>query len=85
VNGFGWCACALLIGGVGPAVLLASRGDAARRMVGLQLGGAVTILLLMLLAHTFGQPSYLVVPFVAVPLSVAGTFVFTRLLPARRS
>jgi multisubunit Na+/H+ antiporter MnhF subunit len=75
----------LLIGGLGPAALLASRGDPPRRMVGLQLGTAVTVLLLMLLAQTFGQPSYLVVPFVVVPLSVAGTFVFTRLLPPRRS
>lgn len=44
-----------------------SSSDAARR--------AVTALLLMLLAQEFRQPSYLVVPFVVVPLSVAGTFV----------
>jgi multisubunit Na+/H+ antiporter MnhF subunit len=80
VSGFGLCACALLVGGVGPALALAARGDPPRRMVGLQLGGAVVVLLLVLLAEVFDQPSYLVVPLVAVPLSVAGTLVFTRLL-----
>jgi len=82
VSGYGWCAAALLIGGLGPALALAAWGDASRRMVGLQLGGAVAIVLLILLAQLFGQSSYLVVPFVAVPLSVAGTLVFTRLLAA---
>jgi len=80
VTGFGVCACALLVAGVGPALALAARGDPSGRMVGLQLGGAVATLLLVVLAQVFGQPSYLVVPLVAVPLSVAGTLVFTRLL-----
>ncbi|NKQ54320.1 hypothetical protein HFP15_15650 [Amycolatopsis sp. K13G38] len=60
-------------------MFLAFRGNAVRRLVGLQLAGAVTVLLLVLVSLGEGQSSYLIVPLVAVLLSFAGTLVFTRL------
>ena len=82
----GWLlACgALLVGGLVPALVLASRGRAAHRLVGLELAGSVAVLLLVLWCQAIGQPSYLIVPLVLVLLSFAGTLVFTRLLGPHR-
>lgn len=76
-------AAALMVGGLGPSVLLAGRGDAARRLIGLQLGGSVTVLVLLLLCQGLGQVGYLVVPLVLVLVGFAGTLVFTRLSGTR--
>lgn len=73
----------LLVGGLPPAILLASRGPAAHRLVGLQLTGSLSVILLILLSLGVNQSSYLIVPLVLVLLSFAGTLVFTRLLGAR--
>jgi multisubunit Na+/H+ antiporter MnhF subunit len=70
----------LLAGGLLPTVFLASTGDPVERLVGLELGGAVTTVVLLLLSQAAGQSSYLIVPLVLVILSFAGTLVFTRLL-----
>lgn len=74
----------MMIGGLGPCVLLAAWGDPVRRLLGLQLGGAVTVLVLLLLSQGVGQSSYLVVPLVLVLVGFSGTLVFTRLLGSRR-
>ena len=71
---------ALMIGGFGPAMALAGRGPAAHRLLGLELAGAVGVIVLMVLCQAMNQPSYLIVPLVLVLLSFAGTLVFTRLL-----
>lgn len=77
-------ACAVLIaGGLLPALWLGARGDAVRRLVGLQLSSSITVLVLLAFAQAEHQPSYLIVPLVLVALSVAGTLVFTRLLGPR--
>lgn len=73
-------AAVLMVSGLGPAVLISSRGRAADRLVGLQLTGTVAVVVLLLLAHGYRQSSYLIVPTVLVLLSVAGILVFTRLL-----
>jgi multisubunit Na+/H+ antiporter MnhF subunit len=73
----------LMIGGSLPAMALLSRGDAASRLIGLELLGAVTVLELTLLSVAFGQSQYLIVPLVLVVLSWAGTLVFARLLGGR--
>ena len=73
----------LLIGGLIPALILALRGPAAHRLVGLQLTGTVAIAVLLLLCQGLRQPSYLIVPIVLVALAFAGTLVFTRLLGQR--
>lgn len=77
---FVWLAGLLVLVLAGPGLVLAARGSATARLVGLQLASAVTVLLLMVLAIVLGQPSLLIVPLVTVLLSFAGTLVFTRLL-----
>lgn len=77
-------ACAVLIvGGLLPAMWVGARGDGVRRLVGLELSSAITVLVLLAFTQAVAQPSYLVVPLVLVVLSVAGTLVFTRLLSPR--
>ncbi|MEU6279291.1 MULTISPECIES: monovalent cation/H+ antiporter complex subunit F [unclassified Streptomyces] len=73
-------ALALLAGGFPPAALLAVRGEPVDRLIGLEIGGAVAVLFLLLLIQGLEQPSYLIVPLVMVLVSFAGTLVFTRLL-----
>jgi multisubunit Na+/H+ antiporter MnhF subunit len=77
------CAAVLLVGGLSPALLLASRGDPVHRLVGVELIGAVSVAIMLLLSQVTGQSFYLSVPLVLVPLSFAGTLVFTRLLGER--
>ncbi|HEV7907866.1 MAG TPA: monovalent cation/H+ antiporter complex subunit F [Pseudonocardiaceae bacterium] len=76
-------AVVLVVGGFAPALYLTSRGAAVERLIGMELAGAVAVLVLLLLAQGFGQPQYLIVPLVLVLLSFAGTLVFTRLLGTR--
>lgn len=73
-------AAALLVGGLGPAVLLTMRGDPVRRLLGLQLAGPVTVLVLLLLAQGLGQSTYLIVPLCLALVGFTGTLVFTRLM-----
>lgn len=81
----GWLVVAvvLLVGGIGPALLLCCRGDAVDRLVGLELTGAIGVLVMLVLTHAVDESSYLIVPLVLALLSVAGTLVFTRLLGPR--
>jgi multisubunit Na+/H+ antiporter MnhF subunit len=83
VNAWLVAAGVLMAGGLGPALWLGARGEAVERLVGLELGGALTVLVLMLLSQATGQSSLLLVPLVLVLLSFAGTLVFTRLLGSR--
>jgi multisubunit Na+/H+ antiporter MnhF subunit len=76
-------AAVVVVGGMLPALALLGRGDPVERLVGLELLGAVTVLVLMLVSIGFGQPQYLIAPLVLVVLSWAGTLVFTRLLGRR--
>lgn len=73
-------ALALMVGGLGPALLVASRGDPLDRLVGLELGGTVTTVVLLLLARGVERPSYVDVALVLAVLTFAGTLVFTRYL-----
>lgn len=70
----------LLVGGLVPAMVLAGRGPAAHRLLGLELAGASGVIALMVLCQAMNQSSYLIVPLVLVLMSFAGTLVFTRLL-----
>jgi multisubunit Na+/H+ antiporter MnhF subunit len=83
VNWWLLAAVVLVAGGFAPALYLTSRGTAVERLIGMELAGAVAVLVLLLLAQGFGQPQYLIVPLVLVLLSFAGTLVFTRLLGTR--
>jgi multicomponent Na+:H+ antiporter subunit F len=74
----------LLLGGLVPAGWMATRGAPVDRLVGLEMGGTVTALELMLFSQAENESQYLIVPLVLVLLSFAGTMVYARLL-ARRS
>ncbi|QRP49558.1 monovalent cation/H+ antiporter complex subunit F [Amycolatopsis sp. FDAARGOS 1241] len=76
-------ALVLLAGGLGPGLWLAARGDAVERLAGLELAGAVTVLVLLLLIQAYGPSSAIILPLVLVVLAFAGTLVFVRLLGAR--
>jgi multicomponent Na+:H+ antiporter subunit F len=73
----------LMVGGLIPAMVLAYRGSAAQRLLGLELACAVGVIVMLLLCQAFNQSSYLIVPLVLALLSFAGTLVFTRLLGPR--
>jgi multicomponent Na+:H+ antiporter subunit F len=62
---------------------VASRGDGVDRLVGLELVTGVGTALLIVLAQATKQSYYLSVPLVLVPMSLAGTLVYTRLLGRR--
>jgi multisubunit Na+/H+ antiporter MnhF subunit len=76
-------AFALLVGGIGPGLVLACRGDAVQRLVGLELTSSLGLLTMLVVIQGVGRPSYLIVPLVLVLLGFAGTLVFTRLLGTR--
>jgi multisubunit Na+/H+ antiporter MnhF subunit len=76
-------AAVLMVCGLVPALVVASRGDDVGRLIGLQLLGGISVLVFLLLAQGYGQPQYLIVPLVLVVLLFAGTLVFTRLLGRR--
>ena len=80
VNAWLVFAGALLVAGLIPALVIGTRGKGTLRLVGLQFGSAVTVLLLVALCASPGATSYLVVPLALVLLSFAGTLVYTRLL-----
>lgn len=75
------CLLALLVGALLPALVISARGAPAERLIGLELASAVIVLVLVLFSQVPQGQSYdLTLPLVLVPLSFAGTLVFTRLL-----
>lgn len=74
----------LLVGGLGPALLLASQGSPSSRLIALELATAVATALFLLIAQVASLSFDLILPLAFVPLSFAGTLVFTRLLSSRR-
>jgi multisubunit Na+/H+ antiporter MnhF subunit len=74
------CAALLLLGGLAPALLLACVGSPLDRLVGLQLSNTLLTAFLLVFALVAGVSNYLSVPLLAVPISVAGTLVYTRCL-----
>ncbi|HEU5033485.1 MAG TPA: monovalent cation/H+ antiporter complex subunit F [Mycobacteriales bacterium] len=77
-------ACIVLIAlGLFPALWVGSRGDAVNRLVGVEIAGAVTVLVLLAFSRAMQQSIYLIVPLVLAVLTVTGTLVYTRLLGPR--
>lgn len=66
-----WLVGVLALVGIGLpiAIWIGSRGDPVDRLVGLELAGVVATLALLAFAQAVAQPSYLIVPTVAVVLS----------------
>jgi multicomponent Na+:H+ antiporter subunit F len=73
-------AMVLLLGAVGPCLLVTLRGDPADRLTGLILAGPAATLVLLLLSAAYGRPAYLDVAFVLGLLSFAGSLVFARFI-----
>lgn len=73
-------ALALLVGGLGPVLVMGALGSALNRLVALELGGALITLFLLVFVEVSGETYELIVPLVLAPLAFAGTLVFTRLL-----
>ena len=82
MSGYLLCALVLLLALV-PAGLVAARGGAVERLVGLELVSGVGVVFMLVLAQVSHQSYFLSVPLVLVPMSFAGTLVFTRLLGRR--
>lgn len=80
MSGYEICAAALMIGGLTPALFLASTGRAADRLIGVALTSGVVTVAMLLMAHISAETYELIVPLVLVVLSVVGTLVFTRLI-----
>lgn len=76
-------AVVLLLGGMAPAGWIASRGSSLDRLVGLEMGGVVAGLELILFSQAENESQYLIVPLVLTLLSFAGTLVYARLLAPR--
>lgn len=80
----GYTVCALaLVASLAPAAWVASRGEPVDRLVGLELVSSVATLFFVVMGQVSHQSYFLAVPLVLVPLSFAGTLVFTRLLGPR--
>ncbi|PSR69195.1 hypothetical protein C8258_04580 [Nocardia sp. MDA0666] len=73
---------ALLAGALPPGIWLSARGIAAHRLVGMQMVGTVTVLVLITISLAAHRPDYLIVATVLALLAFAGTLVFTRLIGA---
>jgi multicomponent Na+:H+ antiporter subunit F len=80
MSGYDMLALALLVGGLGPVLVMGALGSALNRLVALELGGALITLFLLVFVEVSGETYELIVPLVLAPLAFAGTLVFTRLL-----
>lgn len=80
MSGYGVLTLILLVGGLGPVLIMGAVGTAFQRLVALEIGGAVLTLLLLVFIEVSGETYELIVPLVLAPLAFAGTLVFTRLL-----
>ena len=81
MTGYAVLALLLLIGGLGPVLAMSAVGHSFNRLVALEMSTSIGILFMLIFVEVSNQSSELILPLVLVPLSVAGTLVFTRLLP----
>ena len=80
MSGYGVLSMLLLVGGLGPVLLMGAVGTALNRLIALEIGGSVITLFLLVFIEVSGETYELIVPVVLAPLAFAGTLVFTRLL-----
>ncbi len=73
-------ATVLLVAGLLPCLIVTMRAGAVERMIGLELAGVVTTVVLLLLSQGFGRTVYLDLAVVLALLSFAGSLVFARFL-----
>jgi multisubunit Na+/H+ antiporter MnhF subunit len=80
VNGWLVGAAVLLVVGMLPAVVVASRGHVLDRMAGLAMAGVVATLDMLLLSEGYQRSSYVDAGLVLAALSLTGSLVFARLV-----
>ena len=80
MSGYAILALALLIGGLGPVLVMGAIGHSFNRLVALEMGSSIGAIFMLIFIQVSHQSSELILPLVLVPLSLAGTLVFTRLL-----
>ena len=81
MNAYTILALALLIGGLGPVLAMGAVGRSFNRLIALEMGSSLGAMFMLIFIQVSNQSSELILPLMLVPLSVAGTLVFTRLLP----
>jgi multisubunit Na+/H+ antiporter MnhF subunit len=72
-----------LLAGLLPCGWVVLRGRLTEALVGLELGGTVVTVVLVLLAEGFHRSSYFTLPLVLAALSFVGTLAFIRFLGNR--
>jgi multisubunit Na+/H+ antiporter MnhF subunit len=80
VNGWLVVAAVLLVVGMLPAVVVASRGRVLDRLTGLAMAGVVATLDMLLLSEGYQRSSYMDAGLVLAALSLTGSLVFARLV-----
>ncbi len=83
MNAYFTAAGVVMVAGMLPALLIASRGDEPARLIGLELASALTTVVLLLLAQGYHRSSYVDLALVLAFLSTAGTLVYVRLFGRR--
>ncbi len=73
-------AAAVLLFGLVPCGIAAFRGKPIERLIGLEMGGIVICLLLILLAEAFGNPNFYDLALAEGLLAFGGGLVFVRFL-----
>ncbi|HKS50256.1 MAG TPA: monovalent cation/H+ antiporter complex subunit F [Pseudonocardiaceae bacterium] len=80
MNGWLVGAAVLLVVGMLPAVVVASRGHVLDRLAGLAMAGMVATLDILLLSEGYQRSSYVDAGLVLAALSLTGSLVFARLV-----
>ena len=73
-------AAAVLLFGLIPCGIAAFRGDAMERLIGLEMGGIVATLLLLILAEAFGNANFYDLALTQGLLVFGGSLVFVRFM-----
>ena len=76
-------AATVLLAGLLPCLWVCVYASALEALVALELAGAVTTVVLLLLAEGFRRSSYFVLPLVLALLALVGSLVFVRFLGNR--
>ena len=84
MTGFEVCIVVLLVGALLPAVAIGATGRPTNRLIGLELSSAIISIVFVVFAQVSDLSYELILPLVLVPLSFAGTLVYTRLLRPRQ-
>lgn len=73
-------AAAVLLFGLVPCGIVAFKGKAMERLIGLEMAAIVVVLLLVLLAEAFGNPNFYDLALTEALLTFGGGLVFVRFL-----